>query len=644
MPLSQTTTSRFEQIVCGQIPAYALGDNELIEMITRFNELYREGKPTISDHRYDQEFLGELARRQPDHPLLHRVEPENTETFGGKRVRLVVPMLSLDKAYTDNEIERFIDRVRAAALQSGMAEESISLRATTKLDGQSGQYDGRTLTTRGDGNYGNDITEALSRGVVVVGEAPCTGEIVVHKPYFESVLSDDFEHPRNFIVGALGAKELSEISKTALKANVVRFVSYSTLPAWHGTPESFLRMRDEIIGNLKSNIEYAIDGIVLEVMNTEIRNRLGSTNHHPRYAIAIKEKGETADTVVVMVTYQTGRTGRVTPVLEVSPVRVSGATISRLTAHHASMVRKQGLGIGAKIRIIRSGEVIPYIDAVLQPAESSDLPQNCPSCGHDLEWEGDKFLTCPNTLGCPAQIENSIRHFFSTLGTADLFGPKNVERLVAGGYDTIENIYAMRNVDFVALGFGDVQADNFVRELKRSRTEEVEDWRFLAAFGINHLGRGDSRKLVQHIPLTDLGREVTAERISAIHGFGDLTGPAIASQLAQRWGIIRHMLDLGFNLRRTPLLSESAAQSSPIAGKGIVFTGVMVSGSREDMEAHARTLGANVQSSVNRKTSYLICGDKVGEGKTNKARELGVATLTEYEYLDMIKPLSYSQP
>lgn len=636
MPLSQTAMSRFDLIAIGQITANTLSDNDLIDAIEQFNTCYREGKPIITDHRYDHEFLGELTRRQPGHPLLHRVEPESTETFCGKRVRHEIPMLSLDKAYTVDEIERFIERVRETALQSGVAEEGISLRATTKLDGQAGRYDGHILCTRGDGSYGNDITEALSRGVVVVGDAPCTGEIVVHQPYFEKELADDFEHPRNFIVGALGAKELSDLADIALKAGVIRFVSYSTLPAWHGTPGTFLRKREDIIETLESKTEYAIDGIVLEVMNTEIRNRLGSTSHHPRYAIAIKKKGGTAVTVVNGVTWQTGRTGRVTPVLEVSPVRVSGSTISRLTAHHASMVRQLGLGQGAKISIIRAGEVIPKIEAILQPAASSDLPHDCPSCGHTLEWEGDKFLTCPNSLGCPAQVENAVRHFFATLGTADLFGPKSVERLVAGGYNTLEAIYAMRDVDFVALGFGDGQALNFMRELSRSRADEVEDWRFLGAFGIRHLGRGDSRKLVQHIPLSDLGN-ATADRISAIHGFGDLTSSTIASQLAERWKTIRHMLDLGFNLRRTPLLSESAAQTNPIAGKGVVFTGSMISGAREEMEAHALKLGANVQAAVNRKTTYLVCGDKVGASKTNKAREWGVTTLTEREYLDMIK-------
>lgn len=635
MPLASTVSiNRFEQVVCGQLQPNDLDTGELADLIEQFNAYYREGKPVISDHRYDQ-LMSELAVRSPDHPLLHRVEPEPEESFGGKRVRLASPMLSLEKAYTVDEIVRFLERIQIAAEALGIGGGDIQVRATAKLDGLAGSFDGITLCTRGDGNYGQDISLALQRGVVLLGEGNFVGEIVVEQEYFNCHLAGDYEHPRNFVGGVVGADELSDAATAALKAGMVRFVSYASLPSWQGRPEEFLEQHATICKQLKEVSKYKTDGIVLEVTNSGVRLHLGATSHHPRYAIAIKEKGETAETVVQSITWQVGRSGRITPVLEVSPVRLSGATISRITAHHAAMVKTHGLGPGARISVVRAGEVIPAIDGVLAPAGSCDLPDNCPCCGHKLEWIGDKFLNCPNTAGCSAQVENSIEHFFSIIGTADLFGPKSIEKLVSGGHKTLEAIYAMRETDFMALGFGDGQAANFARELKRSRAEEIEDWRFLAAFGIPHLGRGDSRKLLQHMRIEDIGT-VTPERIRAIHGFGELTSPLIAEQLGFRWPSIQHMLGLGFNLRRTPLLNESTNSTSPISGKGIVFTGTMLSGSREDMEARARSLGANVQSTVNRKTDYLVCGEKVGAGKTNKAKELGIGIITEQEYLTMI--------
>lgn len=636
MPLaSLSPINRFEQVVCGQIQPHELGSDELIDLIEQFNAYYREGKPVISDYRYDQ-FISELSVRKPDHRLLHSVEAEPGNSISvGNRVRHALPMLSLDKAYTINEIERFLKRVQISADELGIRGEDIQVRATAKLDGLAGNYDGVTLCTRGDGNYGQDISEALRRGVVLQGKGSFVGEIVIEQNYFNRYLADNYEHPRNFVVGVVGSDELSDAAVTALNAGVVKFVSYASLPAWQGQPEEFLKEHANVCKQLKENSEYKTDGIVLDVTNIDVRVQMGSTSHHPRYAIAIKEKGETAETVVEKITWQVGRSGRITPVLEVSPIRLSGATISRITAHHAAMVKTHGLGSGARISVVRSGEVIPTLDAVLQPTDSCELPDTCPCCGHALEWVGDKFLNCPNTAGCSAQFENSIEHFFSTIGTADLFGPKSIEVLVRGGYKTLEAIYAMQRNDFLALGFGTGQSGNFIRELKRSRTEEIEDWRFLAAFGILHLGRGDSRKFLQHIRIEELGT-VRPERIRAIPGFGDLTSPLIAKQLKSRWRTIQHMLGLGFNLRCTPLLNESMISVSPISAKGIVFTGIMQSGSRDDMESKARSLGANVQSSVSRKTDYLVCGENVGASKINKAKEFGVKIISEKEYLTII--------
>jgi DNA ligase (NAD+) len=185
------------------------------------------------------------------------------------------------------------------------------------------------------------------------------------------------------------------------------------------------------------------------------------------------------------------------------------------------------------------------------------------------------------------------------------------------------------------MGFGPVQSKNLAEAIGLSRTKPVEDWRFLAAFGISDLGTGDSRKLLAHIPIEDI-LTVTEAQIKAIKGFGEITSNNIANDLRRLGPLMTHMLDLGFNLLHTPLASAQAAVDSPIKGKGIVFTGKMIHGSREAMQADARALGARVQTAVSGTTDYLVCGEKVGASKMNKAAALGVTVLTEDQYLALL--------
>jgi DNA ligase (NAD+) len=287
------------------------------------------------------------------------------------------------------------------------------------------------------------------------------------------------------------------------------------------------------------------------------------------------------------------------------------------------------IGPGAEIEIIRSGEVIPKLEKVITSATSVELPRLCPSCDAVLLWKND-FLKCPNDL-CVAQVEQRLHHWFKTLGTADWFGIKSIQKIVGGGYDSLEKIYAMLESDFSELGFGPVQSQNLFAALRLSRTKPVEDWRFLAAFGIPDLGTGDSRKLLRHIALEKL-LDCEAMRIEAIDGFGPITSTSIAEGLNKRRATLRHMLDLGFQVRATPLASTQNQAETPITGKAIVFTGKMVHGRREQMQAEARQLGAHVQSALSSKTDLLVCGAKAGSKKIKQAERLGVRILSEDDY------------
>ncbi len=600
--------------------------------LQKYNEAYRSGNPLVSDQYYDR-MVEELRRLDPAHPFLHAVEPEKFESR--KQVRHPVPMLSTEKAYTDEALERFVARVEKEAQAIGVAE--VRFKVTPKLDGLAGRDDGTVFVTRGNGEVGYEISNVFEKGVIAAGgRGRGLGELVVVKSYFDAHLADAFEHPRNMVVGIVSSDTVNPNARKALDAQAVRFVPYSETPCWTGTgPELLSRIRS-VADDLIARTDYPVDGVVAEVMDERIRKAMGATAHHYRWQIAVKTKGDTAVARVLDVRWQVGRTGNITPVLEIEPVSLSGATIRNVTAHHAGLVKKYRIGPGSKIEVIRSGEVIPKLEGVISQAAQVIIPDQCPSCSQPLEWNND-FLRCGNSL-CRAQVVQRISHWFKTLATADWFGIRTIERIVESGCDTLEKIYQLQESDFAAMGFGPVQSRNLADALTLSRTQPVEDWRFLAAFGISDLGSGDSRKILAWRPLEEL-LNAKAEEIEKIHGFGKITSRAITEDIARWRETIQRMLDLGFNLRRTPLAGESKILKNPIAGKFLVFTGRMTRGDRNQMQAEARSLGANVQSAVSRNTDFLICGENVGASKLKKAGQFGTRILNEAEYDALIHPI-----
>ncbi len=606
--------------------------HDIVRRLEAYNAAYRKGSPLVSDSVYD-ELVEELRGLDPDNAFLQVVEPE---TFSGKReVRHPVPMLSTDKAYTKKSLELYVARVTKSAADIDL--EPIIYRVTPKLDGLAGRDDGRILASRGNGEVGYDISNAFDKGVIPIGgRGRGIGEIVALQSYFDDYLSNEFEHPRNMVVGIITSDTLNEYADKALKDGAVHFVPYDQLSKWEGRAEELLENTDKIIDELIEEIDYPIDGVVAEVINSELKEYMGATAHHYRWQIAIKSKGETATTKVESVTWQVGRTGNVTPVMEVEPVSLSGATIRRVTAHHAGMIIKEKIGYGSEIEIIRSGEVIPKLERVLKASKDVNIPTTCPICQTRLYWQKD-FLKCENRF-CRAQIEQAISHWFKTLGNADWFGIKTIQKIVDNGFDSLEKIYALTEADFSNMEFGPVQSKNLAEALHVSRTKPVEDWRFLAALGIPNLGKGDSRKLLSHMTLDEVF-ETSKEKLEDknIEGFGAIKVKAISQGIKNIRPLILHLVALDFNLVRTPLIDEINTNDSPISGKGIVFTGKMLQGTREDMQAQARKMGAKIQTAVSGKTDLLVCGEKVGAKKLDKARKLGIEILSEEEYLALIK-------
>lgn len=598
-------------VVAGESRPDTLPIDDLAAACEHLNDAYRAGEPIVTDRQYDELFHGVLLDRAPDHPFVNQVEPESGADLGRGRVVHALPMLSTEKAYTGEEVERFFKRVERAAEDVGIAADDVVYRATPKLDGIAGFDNGKTLASRGNGEVGSDLTFGIERGLVMTdGRGHGAGEIVVDQLYFENHLESQFglDHPRNFVAGFFAADTVKPHHEAACAAGALRFVPYETLKdVWIGSAEDFKAGWERIMADLRSACPYLTDGIVLEVhsvasdpgVETSLWAELGSTSHHHRWQIAIKPKGESKTTTVTAVRAQTGRTGRVTPVLEIEPVRLEGASITNVTAHTASSIARLGLGPGAVVEITRAGGVIPKLIDVHEPSSEVAPITACPSCEHDLETDGE-YAVCINPT-CPAQAETRLIHWFRTLGTADLFGPVAAARLVEAGHTEPLTVYALTESDFEGMGFGPGQSANLVAELARSLREEIPDWRWLAAVGIRHLGRGDSRRLLSAYSLEEVIEGLSPEQIAAVEGFGPITSPLIAHSLEEQRESLRGLLALGFRLKSTRQAAQ-AASDGVLAGKSVVFTGAMQSGSRDAMKEKARALGAKVQSGVNGKT------------------------------------------
>ncbi len=608
---------------------------ELAKTLTKANNAYRAGTPVMSDAEYD-DLVEELRATDPDHPFLHQVEPEPESLFPGSKVRHVTPMLSTDKAYATSELAAFFKRVLDVATSLGIGK--VLFRATPKLDGLSGRYDGHGhLSTRGNGLEGQDISDALKKGLCLDDpELAADGEIVIVQQFFEENLQGRIfngralTHPRNFMVGFIGADDLGEHHHLAVEANAARFVPYIALGDVQAEADIMLDDIEGISRRLRDNCRYLTDGIVIEAMDPRIREAMGATTHHHRWQVAYKTKGETAETVVRSITWQVGRTGRVTPVLEIDPVELSGATIRRVTAHTAAIVKAKGIGTGAVIQIIRSGEVIPKVEAVIHPAETVTVPTKCPCCGAALKTDGE-YLFCPGGIECMSQSLCILEHFCQIL-EIDGAGPSIISNLVHSGVETFSQVFTLTTDDLENMGVSSGVAKNFAVAIQERKRQPIDDWRVLAAFGIRHLGRGDAKKLLAKTRIGGLNF-VTAEFLSAIDGFGPITSPSIAADIQRLLPEINAVVN-HLTIRHT--IDAVQPSSLPLKGKRVVFTGTFATADRKILEKQAEAMGAQVQSGINAKTDFLILGEKPGSKKVAAAQANKTRTIDEQAYLQLM--------
>jgi DNA ligase (NAD+) len=610
-----------------------LNETELVDVLKVSNALYRAGVQVITDEQYDL-YISMLRSINHLHPYLNSVEPE--VLVESKTVPLPQRMLSTEKAYSQDDIKKWLKRILKAAREINVPEDEIKIRVTPKLDGYAAYDDGVTLYTRGDGYRGQDVTRAFERGLKVAvggkrGLGP--GEIVIKKSYFNKVLSDLFENSRNIQAAIIAEKKVDENVQRAIDDGACVFYPFSLLENRTAHFSEILSSFDSIVEKLWSVLDFDIDGVVLETTHEAIKEYMGATRKNHRWQIAYKVNEDSAEVEVLDVKPQTSRTGRISPVAYLVPTKLSGATIKRVTVHHYNMVKTKRIGPGSVVQLVRSGLVIPKIEKVIKETEPQ-IPESCPSCGSHLLWESD-HLICPNKSDCPAQTENTLIHFFKTLGNNDGFGPKVIEKLCNFGVKHIHEIYELKPHQFGVWGFGEKTSQNLSDQLKASREIQIEDWRFLSAFGVSRLGGGNCEKLLRHHSLTEVF-ELAVDDMVRIDGFAQTSAEAIVEGLDNIKEEFFKVYDLGFNLEITPKESEVVGSGSPISDALVVFTGSMQQGSRSDMEKHAKSLGAKVGKSVTTKTTFLVTGERVGATKIRDAQSKGVKVLTEQEYLDLI--------
>ena len=628
------SSSVVNQIIQQEILTDDLSDDDLVDFCQIANLAYRSGNPIVSDQDYDFIYLPALKQRLPKHPLFESIEPEG-KSFSEEKVLLPEPMLSTDKAYSWDEIRKWIERLEKSAIDIGLAYVDIQIKATPKLDGFAGFDDGTHFYTRGDGKKGSDISRVFERGLQVYNDSERgqgAGEIVVKKSYFESHLSNDFEYPRNFQASLIKEKTLDQKAQQAIMDKAALFVPFIQLPIWLGDINTLSTQFEKIVIDILATVDFDVDGVVFEVTNESLKTQMGANRKFHRWQIAFKENKDKAQVKVLSVTPQVGRTGKITPVAELEPTLLSGATIVRATGHHYGLVKEQGLGAGSIIELTRSGLVIPKINKVLKSA-AVDIPDHCPSCGEKLQWESD-FLMCVNHAICPAQVIGKMAYFFKILANNDGFGIATIKKLYEHGIRKISQIYTLSVNDLSAMGFGEKTSINLVNQLKRSTSEQIEDWRFLAAFGVNRLGMGNCENLLKSYSINKIFK-LYLEQISDIDGFAELTAKMIVTGLNSIKSEFDLLSQYRFNLEQTPLQKDLAEFSHQLSGKKVIFTGKM-SSSREAMKKYAKSIGIQVVSSISAKTDYLVVGEKVGQKKIESAEKYGVEILSETNYLSMI--------
>src|SRR4051812_9126498 len=664
---------------------------------------YQNDAPTISDAEYDalRKRYADIEQRFPDlrtlESLTLKVGAAPTGRFA--KVRHAVPMLSLDNAFSEEDVTRFVDRIRRFLKLS--ADEPLAFTAEPKIDGlsMSLRYEKGALVTaatRGDGTVGEDVTANIKtlkdvphtlNGKEIPQVAEVRGEVYMTKADFLALNERQkaqgkelYINPRNTAAGSLRQKDASITASRPLRffayawgrmsempaqtqSGMLKWLTkcgFYTSPIWKicKSAEELLAFHKEI-GEQRASLDYDIDGVVYKVDRLDWQERLGFVSRSPRWAIAHKFPAEKATTVVKDIEIQVGRTGALTPVAKLEPVGVGGVIVQNATLHNADEIARLDVRIGDMVTIQRAGDVIPQVLGIVEEkrpkgAKPYEFPKICPcplktpvlreinSAGE----EGVRFR-CSGEFACPFQKTEHLKLFVSR-GAFDIdgLGEKQIDYFFEQGWlkepadiFTLEARNAKLKLEEIE-GYGETSVRNLFGAIGARREISLE--RFIYALGVRHVGETTARALARGYGTWEAfhdaalagakGDEEARAEMDAVDQIGDTVIDALAAYLKEKHnlGVVERLT------KQVKILdAEKPASNTVVAGKTVVFTGSLEKMTRDEAKAMAERLGAKTSGSVSKKTDYVVAGPGAGS-KLNEAKKLGVAVLTEDEWLTLI--------
>ena len=672
--------------------------NELMRLakqIAHHDRLYHaEDAPEITDQEYDA-LVRRNAELEAAFPQLVREDSPSRKVGHAiassplSKVKHEVRMMSLDNAFSAQEVEEWVARVRRFL---SLADDApLAFTAEDKIDGLSCslRYEKGVLVraaTRGDGQVGEDVTPNVAFipdiPQSIAGEVPdvfeVRGEVYMAKADFlalnaaqEEAGGKLFANPRNAAAGSLRQKDATVTAKRPLKFWAHGWGAASAVPGatqqqvvdalreW-GFPVSalFRRVEDtrgllgsyDAIGEARPELPYEIDGVVYKVDRLDYQQRLGFVAKAPRWALAHKFPAERAETTLENIDIQVGRTGKLTPVGRLAPVLVGGVTVTNVTLHNRDEIERLGVRPGDRVVVQRAGDVIPQLVDNLTRDEKRTpfkFPDRCPECGSEaVAEEGEVDVRCTGGLICPAQRTERLKHFVSR-GALDIdgLGEKTIDQFFALGWlESPADIFRLkdRRADILALdGWKERSVDNLLASVEARR--EPDAARLLFGLGIRHVGSVTARDLMKNFhelpALRSTAEKAHAGDEDALASLVSIDG--IGSAVVEALGDFFH--EDHNKAVWEDILSQVAppryvveTRDSPVNGKTVVFTGKLETMSRDEAKAQAERLGAKASGSVSAKTDLLVAGPGAGS-KLKKAADLGIEVIDEAAWADIVK-------
>lgn len=656
----------------------------LRDELRRHNQLYyAESKPTISDRAYDA-LLRELIDLEAEHPDL--ITPDSpTQRVGHEPLSAfethhhVLPMLSLSNTYNKEELRDFDGRVHKI-----LGDEPFTYVVEPKIDGVaiSLTYEFGVLTvgsTRGDGRKGDNITVnlrtirsiplRLRKDRVIPDLVEIRGEVFMTKDGFANLNEERqeagleaFVNPRNAASGSLKQLDPSLVAVRPLDAIVYGIGELTgtdfdthqnllaTLQTWglpsHAITWPCLDIHQVLkclaeLEIMRHDFPFEIDGGVIKIDQRHTYDVLGATSKSPRWATSYKYEPEQAETMLVNITIQVGRTGVLTPVAELEPVFVGGTTVSRATLHNEEEIRRKDIRIGDRVVVQKAGDIIPAVMSVAlehrpQNVVPFSMPHLCPECNAPVsKVDPEVAYRCGNSL-CPAQVKNMIRHFASR-GAMDIegLGQSLVDQLVdADLVHTPVDLYRLTVDQVSALErMADKSANNLVQAIEASKRQAF--WRVLFGLGIRHVGTSSAQILENEFGNLENLLTANLERYEQIDGIGPVMAKSLVDFFHNNQNQVKmqELRDIG--LQFSVEKRELSANHPDVSGKNFVLTGTLPNLTRSEAAEHIRSAGGNISNSVSSKTDFVVAGDKAGS-KLKSAKSLGITVLDQQGLLALL--------